>query len=158
MVYYQELARVSQLPTFIYHIPHLTHHELDVSALIELLQIEGVVGLKFTDWNLFLMRRVLYRLPETIVFNGFDEFLLPTLRYGAKGGGHRFLVQCCSTSICSHLQCLPRGRYGFCLAVAGSDSETGRYRLDLRDKGNSYFSTEAERCCRTRFPPTLRSV
>src|SRR6185437_16771561 len=51
-----------------------------------LLDIPGVVGLKFSDSNLYLMKRLLLARPETVVFNGNDELLSLGLMYGASGG------------------------------------------------------------------------
>ena len=83
--YYREIARASRLPMFVYHVPVLTNRATTAEELVELLSIEGAVGLKFTDWNLYLMRRVLHAKPEAIIFNGYDEFVYPGLLFGAQG-------------------------------------------------------------------------
>ncbi len=64
----------------------LTKQTTSIDEMLELLDIEGVRGLKFTDWNLFYMKRLLIRRPEITIFNGFDETLLSGLLYGAHGG------------------------------------------------------------------------
>jgi len=84
--YYTEVARAARIPVLVYHIPMLTHHTPTVDELLELLDIDGVVGLKLTDWNLFFMKRLLLARPDAIVFSGYDEFLAPALLYGARGG------------------------------------------------------------------------
>ncbi len=84
--YYTEIARTSGLPLLVYHIPILTGTALTANEMLRLLDIEGVVGFKFSDWNLFFMRRILMQRPEVPVFNGNDEFLCPGLLYGACGG------------------------------------------------------------------------
>ena len=86
MSYYTDIARASRLPLLVYHIPILSGHSLTVDEMCALLDIEGVIGLKYSDWNLFTMKRVLARRPGIAVMNGNDEFLFPGLLYGATGG------------------------------------------------------------------------
>lgn len=84
--YYSDLARAAELPLFVYHFPVLTGRNPTIDEMLQLLDIPQVAGLKFTDWNLFFMKRLLIARPQTIVFSGFDEFLCPGLLYGAHGG------------------------------------------------------------------------
>jgi N-acetylneuraminate lyase len=84
--YYQDIIRASELPLLVYHIPSLTGFDTPIEEMVRWLQIEGVVGLKLTDWNLFYMKRLRLACPDAVVFNGFDEMLLPGLMYGASGG------------------------------------------------------------------------
>ena len=84
--YYAELARAAQLPLFVYHIPAVTHLTPTVDEMVELLDIDGVAGMKCTDWNLFFMKQVLRARPDAVVFSGYDELLCPGLLYGAHGG------------------------------------------------------------------------
>lgn len=84
--YYTDLAKASDLPVFVYHFPMLTGRTPSVEEIIELLDIPGVIGLKMTDWNLFMMKRLRLARPEVIIFSGFDEILCPGLMYGANGG------------------------------------------------------------------------
>ena len=84
--YYTDVARACQIPVFVYHIPALTHRASTLEEMLELLDIEGVIGLKLTDWNLFFMKRLLNARPDIKVFSGYDEFLCPGLLYGADGG------------------------------------------------------------------------
>lgn len=84
--YYTDLARASDLPVFVYYFPSRLAAAPSLNQLLELVDIPGVVGLKLSDWNLFLLKRLLYARPDLVVFNGFDEFLYPGLLYGACGG------------------------------------------------------------------------
>ena len=84
--YYTDIGRAAQLPLLVYHIPILTGHVLTVDEMTRLLDIDHVIGFKFSDWNLFFMHRVMQKRPDTIVFNGNDEVLLPGLLFGAIGG------------------------------------------------------------------------
>ena len=84
--YYADVARAGQLPTLVYHIPMLTGVSASVAQMLEWLDIEGVVGLKSSDWNLYFARRLRRERPEIALFNGMDEILCPALLYGATGG------------------------------------------------------------------------
>lgn len=82
-VYYEALAAAA--PVFIYYIPGLTHVTADYGQLRRLLDIPGVVGIKVSDWNIFLIRRIKADYPEKIVYTGLDEMVAPGLLYGADG-------------------------------------------------------------------------
>ncbi len=84
--FYSDIGRASGLPVIVYHIPMLTGRNPSLDELLELLDIPGEVGLKFTEWNLFLMKQLLMARPDTVIFSGFDEFLCPGLLFGASGG------------------------------------------------------------------------
>lgn len=84
--YYRDIACASGIPVFVYYIPAFHGQMASVEDMLELLDIEGVVGLKLTDWNLFYMKRLLMERPDAIVFSGYDEFLFPALSFGAHGG------------------------------------------------------------------------
>ena len=84
--YYRDIASASEIPLFIYHIPQLTGQNLTLDNFMELFDIPSVIGIKFSNYDLFLLRRILNARPETVVFNGCDELLTPALLYGASGG------------------------------------------------------------------------
>ena len=84
--YYKDIAENVNIPLFVYYIPMLTGKSISLDEMLELLDIEGVAGLKLTDSNLFFMKRLLIERPNITVFNGGDEFLCPSLMYGAQGG------------------------------------------------------------------------
>ena len=88
--YYRDVYSASQLPLLVYHIPHLSGVSSTFDELVELLDIDGVVGLKATDWNLYLLQRLLRVRPNSVVFNGFDEMVCPGLLSGCCGaiGSH----------------------------------------------------------------------
>jgi N-acetylneuraminate lyase len=52
--------------------------------LLELCSIPNVVGLKFTDFDLFRMRRLVQE--GAVIFNGRDEVVVAGLLMGASGG------------------------------------------------------------------------
>jgi N-acetylneuraminate lyase len=84
--YYTDIARAAQIPLVIYYNPGYSGFTPTVDQLVELLDIDGVVGFKFSDWNLCYMKYVMTKRPAAIVFNGNDDFLCPGLMYGAHGG------------------------------------------------------------------------
>jgi len=84
--YYEDIVKASGLPVLVYHVPVLTHYTPTLDEILELLDIEGVAGLKMTDWNMFMLRRVRILRPAAVILNGFDEVLALGLFYGADGG------------------------------------------------------------------------
>lgn len=92
-LYYERLAQAG-LPVFVYYIPGVTGMSGRFEDLAPILAIPGVAGIKISDWNIFLMQQIKQQAPDKIIFNGFDEMLLPGLLYGAHGcigsWGHLF--------------------------------------------------------------------
>lgn len=83
--YYQTLTQESDLPLYLYHIPELTGASFSLDEFGQLFTIPQVVGIKFSDYNLFLMQQIRTRFPNITVFSGFDEVFLPALLMGAHG-------------------------------------------------------------------------
>ena len=84
--YYKRIAEASQLPVIIYNIPGLTGTAYGYDQLCELLEIEGVAGMKFTSSDFFLLNRLVNTYPDKVFYNGSDEMLLSGLSAGAQGG------------------------------------------------------------------------
>ena len=84
--YYRELAVASALPLFVYYIPVVTHQEFSMSQIEDMLDVEGVMGLKFTNHNLYLMEGVLNGSHHPHIFNGHDEVALAGITMGAQAG------------------------------------------------------------------------
>jgi N-acetylneuraminate lyase len=82
--YYERLARASDLPLLVYFFPEVCPAISSRKQLDELLAIPGVVGLKYTDFDLFRLSRI--SLSGKVVFNGRDEVLAAGLLMGAHGG------------------------------------------------------------------------
>lgn len=82
--YYRALAEVG-LPVFVYYIPAVTKMTAQLDQLKAILDIDGVVGIKMSDWNLFLLKQVKMAYPEKVVYSGYDELLSLGLLYGADG-------------------------------------------------------------------------
>ncbi len=85
--YYHELAAASAgLPVFIYHIPIYTKWEATFDQLARLSEIKGVCGIKFTDYNLMLMRRLTAIRRDFTLLYGRDEQFAAGIALGAHGG------------------------------------------------------------------------
>ena len=85
MSYYGELAAMSPLPLIVYYFPKVAPHAFpDPEKLVEVCDLPNVLGVKFTDFNFYLMQRLVKR--GKLVFNGYDEALAAGLLMGAQGG------------------------------------------------------------------------
>jgi len=82
--YYQQLAAVSDLPVLLYYFPEICPAVETAEQILELISIPNIIGLKFTDYNLYHLAT----LKETgkTVFSGRDEVLVAGLLMGADGG------------------------------------------------------------------------
>ena len=83
-VYYETLAKNSVLPLILYYFPKVTPTAFSAETLLDVCDLPNVLGVKFTDFNLYLMQRLVSR--GKLVFNGYDEVLAAGLLMGAQGG------------------------------------------------------------------------
>jgi N-acetylneuraminate lyase len=82
--YYEALAQASDLPLIVYYFPDLSPAIATEEQLETLCALRNVIGVKFTDFDLYRMSQV--TRPERSVFNGRDEVLAAGLLMGADGG------------------------------------------------------------------------
>ena len=83
--FYAELAAQSPVPLVLYYFPKVAPGAFaNADGLLRVCELPNVVGVKFTDFDLFLLERI--RQAEKIVFNGYDEVLVAGLLMGANGG------------------------------------------------------------------------
>lgn len=82
--YYAALAAASGVPLIIYYFPSLASAIRTTDEIIQLTRIPNVVGVKFTDFDMFRLWCI--RRSGAIVFNGSDEMLVAGLIMGANGG------------------------------------------------------------------------
>lgn len=82
------IAQAAELPTYYYHIPQLTGVEFGADEIVEqFLSVEGLVGLKFTHTDMFLLWWLVEASGGRLqVFNGADQMLFQGLSTGACGG------------------------------------------------------------------------
>ena len=85
MEFYTELARNSPLPLIVYYFPKAAPLAFQKSQeLLDICDLPNVLGVKFTDFNMYLLNQLVKR--GKLTFNGYDEALAPGLLMGAQGG------------------------------------------------------------------------
>jgi N-acetylneuraminate lyase len=83
--YYQRLAEHSPLPLILYYFPEACPSAFQrAEELEEICALPNVTGVKFTDYNLYLLERL--TALGKLVYNGRDEVLAAGLLMGAQGG------------------------------------------------------------------------
>lgn len=82
--YYEVLAGSAELPVLVYYFPEFSASIRTVDQVLDLCAIPGVIGLKFTDFDLYRMS-IISKAGYTI-YNGRDEVLAAGLLMGAQGG------------------------------------------------------------------------
>lgn len=82
--YYRRLAAASDVPFLVYYFPQLCPQFTTAEQISELLRIPGVVGLKFTDFDLYKLMQL--KQAGAVIYNGQDEVLAAGLLMGADGG------------------------------------------------------------------------
>ncbi len=82
--YYEAVASVSKVPLLVYYFPETFPAIKTAEQILELCTIPNVIGLKFTDFDLYRMR--LLKNSGAVIFNGRDEVLTAGLLMGADGG------------------------------------------------------------------------
>ena len=84
--FYTSLAKATNLPLLVYHIPQITGIDTSVDEMLDLLDIPNVVGIKCSGNDLMYIKRIAMNRPETVLINGVDEKFVFGLLYGAQGG------------------------------------------------------------------------
>ncbi len=84
LAWYRVLAASTSLPFFAYYFPKDPSEVLNADQLMEICEIPGVEGLKYTDYDLYTLSLV--ARAGWCVFNGRDEVLAAGLLMGAAGG------------------------------------------------------------------------
>jgi N-acetylneuraminate lyase len=82
--YYKDLAAAVDVPLLVYFFPELSPAIRTLEQILALCEISGVVGLKFTDFDLYRLGEI--RREGHLLFNGRDEVLAAGLYMGATGG------------------------------------------------------------------------
>lgn len=84
--YYEYIAKISKKPVLIYHIPNITEIDLSAKEIVELLNINNVIGIKYTDANLEKLEEISTNVKNKYIFYGKDDLLLDGLSKGANAG------------------------------------------------------------------------
>jgi N-acetylneuraminate lyase len=82
--YYEQLAAGCGLPFLIYYFPDLCRAIETLDQILELCDIPNVVGLKFTDFDLYKLHQI--GQSGEIILSGRDEVFAAGLLMGADGG------------------------------------------------------------------------
>lgn len=82
--YYETLASASDLPLLVYFFPEVSASISTTDQILDLCSIPNVVGLKFTDYDLYKMESI--KRYNLTVLNGRDEVFAAGLLMGADGG------------------------------------------------------------------------
>ncbi|MFN0109808.1 MAG: dihydrodipicolinate synthase family protein [Blastocatellia bacterium] len=82
--YYRALAAATELPMLVYFFPGASTAITTLDQLRELCALPNVIGLKFTDFDLFKLMSL--KQTGATIFNGYDEVLVAGLLMGADGG------------------------------------------------------------------------
>lgn len=82
--FYEQLAAASNVPLLLYYFPEVSPALKTAEQILELCATPNVIGLKFTDYDLYTMLRL--KQQGATVFYGRDEMLTAGLLFGADGG------------------------------------------------------------------------
>ena len=82
--YYRALTAATGLPFLVYYFPEICPAIAEMAHLLEFLELPNVIGLKFTDFDLYRLWQL--RRAGAVVFNGRDEVLAAGLLMRASGG------------------------------------------------------------------------
>jgi len=93
--YYKAIASASGLPLIIYNIPALTGVDLGTSGLMQLLEDDRIIGIKFTATDLYQYWQLRSAAPDKQFFFGTDEMFLSAAATGTDGGiGSTYNIWC----------------------------------------------------------------
>lgn len=83
--YYFDILDAVDNRMIVYSIPFLTGVEIGLSQFGELFAHPKIVGVKFTAADFYLLERLRTTYPNTLIYSGFDEMLLPALVNNVDG-------------------------------------------------------------------------
>lgn len=84
--YYKSLAEATDLPLIVYEVPIRTGRPIGLDALVKILNLPNVAGIKFTSTDLFKFSMLRRRCPDSTYFFGFDEIYAAAGMLGSDGG------------------------------------------------------------------------
>ena len=85
LAYYSQVAQAARVPMLAYYIPGVSGISFSVAEFAQLLAVPHMVGVKFSDYNLFVMSQVRDLHPSAVIMSGNDEVMLAALTMGAHG-------------------------------------------------------------------------
>ena len=84
--YYRHLSAATDLPMIIYEVPIRTGRTSTTAQMVELLALKNVVGIKYTNTDLFGLALLRKHSPQATCFFGFDEMFGAAAALGVDGG------------------------------------------------------------------------
>lgn len=84
--YYKSIAEVSEVPLLIYNIPQRTGITMTESLYDELMQVDNIIGMKDSSGDIYTLGHLASKWKDSVIFEGEDSLLLPSLIAGAIGG------------------------------------------------------------------------
>lgn len=84
--YYREISAAVDIPMIVYEIPLRTHRALPQSLLLDLLDLQNTIGIKFTSNDLFKLSSIRASRPNKLYYFGFDEVFGAAASLGCEGG------------------------------------------------------------------------
>ena len=86
--YLTDIQKASGLPVVYYHVPGLTHIQLEAPELIEIVRnVPHCTGIKFSDGDFWKAIEIKLALPDLPILTGLEEILLGGLAMGCLDGG-----------------------------------------------------------------------
>ena len=87
--YYRRLSGEGGLPIMLYNSPKLVNNTLPAPLVSELMELEQVVAIKDTTWDLYTTIELIRQCgPDLRVFVGLEDLFLPALSVGAGRRRH----------------------------------------------------------------------
>jgi N-acetylneuraminate lyase len=81
--YYTDIIFESKMPMIIYNFPNFTGVTFNDNDLKNLVEVEGIIGVKHTSMDLYQFEKIRAVSDKLIMFNGYDEVFLAGLSLGA---------------------------------------------------------------------------
>jgi N-acetylneuraminate lyase len=84
--YFLQIAHSVSLPFLVYNIPALSNINLNTDQIGSLLRKDGIIGVKYTSYDLFSLQNIRAMNPDKLLLIGHDELFLPALTCRVNGG------------------------------------------------------------------------
>jgi len=83
--FYRRVSGEGGLPIMLYNSPRYVNNPLYAPLVRELMEIENVVAIKDSTWDIYTCGELLRQCPGLTVFVGLEDLVLPAVAIGAHG-------------------------------------------------------------------------